>query len=216
MEEAKVEGYLQNLLKTASQEAQSLDPLERITGHGRVVSKDISGRLTLTEEEIKGIVNISLLYLNRRTRQQHEEAKTAGNIQGMVGEYKPTALKEGREKIPAEIGRRFEAHGIARGTLEDQIVALDNLLTNGVDRKRGFSTTVLRDPKREFAQYHLYDFGGFIVVGPAGGTIMEDGITAVLVNEHFVGALPIFRRRFPHVTFISANDLPSAFQRELG
>lgn len=216
MGEVKAEGYLQGLIERANQEVQSLDPLERLNGSLTVGSKDILGRLTLTEEEIEGIANISLVYLNRRTEQQREEAKTAGNILGTVGAYKPRALSEGREKIPAEIGRRFEAHGIARGTLGDQVVALDNLLTNGVDPKRGFSTTVLRDPEREFEQYHLYDFGGFIVVGPSGGTIERDGIKAVLVNEHFVGALPIFRRRFPHVTFISANDLPSAFQRELG
>lgn len=216
METAEAEKYLQSLLENANQEAQSLDPLERANGYVRRVSEDVSRRWTLTDEERKGITNISLVYLNRRTRQQREEARKAGNIPGTVGDYRPTALARGREKIPAEIGRRFEAHGIARGTLGDEVVALDNLLTNGVDPKRGFSTTVLRDPEREFEQYHLYDFGGFIVVGPAGGTIREDGIKTVLVNEHFVGALPIFRRRFPHVSFISANDLPSAFQRELG
>lgn len=212
--DAQAESYIRSIIEEANLEAQSLDPLERMTGHAGLVSEDTSG-LTLTREEREGVVNIGLVYLNRRTRQQREEAKKAGNIGGTVGNYKPTALARGREKIPPEIGRRFDAHGIARGSPGDQVVALDNLLTNGVNPNRAFHTAFLRT-EPEIAQYHLYDFGGFIVVSPRGGTIMKDGIAAVLVNEHFAGALPIFRKRFPSINFISANDLPSAFQRELG
>lgn len=203
------DAYIQTILENARKEASTLDPLVTFTGHTRVDSANIKSPLTLTDVEREGIIDIALLYLDYQTKQYQERMRQVGEM-AIPGQYEPRALAENRKKISPEIGEQYDAHGIARGTLMDQLVSLDNLLTNGISGDRTLHTAYLRGRAEGQIQEHLYDMGGFIIIGPAGGKIHEDGIVAVLYNEHFAPARPILQARFPKVKFISGNDLPQS------
>lgn len=208
-ESNQYEDYLQTIIENARREASTLDPLLTFTGHTRVDSANVNSPLTLTDVEREGIVDMALLYLDHQTKQLQERMRQTGEMV-IPGQYEPRALAENRKKISPKIGEQYDAHGIARGTLMDQLVSLDNLLTNGISGDRTLHTAYLRGRAESQIQEHLYDMGGFIIIGPAGGKIHKDGIAAVLYNEHFAPARPILQARFPRVKFISANDLPQA------
>lgn len=124
--------------------------------------------------------------------------------------YVPDALKAYRNKLPHDVGIRFDAHGMERG---DVLRALNTLLTKGIDLKERPLYTATLYHKDESALASAvgavgpFSNGGFIIIGAPDRHLTESGIRAVLVNEHFYGAIPLLQERFPSMKFIRADQM---------
>lgn len=128
--------------------------------------------------------------------------------------YSPRALMDNRSKIPPDIGKRFDAHGISKNGFLSQLKSLVGLLSEGIDNTREFHTAALRLTDEEeigaasgIGAVGPYENGGFIIIGHPDNTIREKGICAVLVEEHFYSAIPILQQKFPHILFIRADEM---------
>ena len=118
--------------------------------------------------------------------------------------YDPkTDMLIGLHNIPDEIGKRFDGHGIAKGFTGDQIVALNTLLTSGIDPNRPFHSMPLKGAE-EFAG--AFGAGGpypgsFVILGEVDKQLI-DGIKYVLTNSPFESSIPLLSEKFPQVEFI--------------
>ena len=130
---------------------------------------------------------------------------------GLVN-YEPIALMLALDNIPAVLGKRFDAHGIAKGSYKQQLESLVSLLTSGINPEKPFHSMPLtgaKDAAAAFGAAGPYDTGMFIVLSKPGKMLTES-ITAVLVNEPFYNAVPKLQSAFPQVEFINASDAPQA------
>jgi|GEM_PF-4837642 len=138
-------------------------------------------------------------------RQTPEEQRLAKDVLGMD-------MKEAREKIPAEIGKRFDAHGIAK---TDQLKNLLSILTNGIDKNRPLHTLQLRrSAEDENAAGNMgavgpYDTGGFILVSHPDKSLTE-GIALVMVNYQYRESAKLLAKKFPNVLFATPEGTQKA------
>jgi len=121
-------------------------------------------------------------------------------------------LHTAREKLAPEVGKQFDAHGIAKGA--DDLQNLVNLLNKGIDPNRPFYTMNLQGTSEENAAAAggmgaagPYDVGGFIVLSEPGGKINKSGIKGVLVNNQFYDALPELQSAYPNVRWIKSGEM---------
>lgn len=165
----------------------------------------------LSESEIKQIM------IDVGTFRRNYKQEPSGDSDLFGGEYDESTLMIGRASIDPEVGRRFQAHGLAKGSMGDQVRFLNTLLFKGIDSERPFHTAPLRQTDEiERAGAGLgavgpFDHGGFIVVSELDKSI-EEGIAGVLVNEHFYGAIPTLEKHFPGIKFIKAAEAPKAME----
>lgn len=98
---------------------------------------------TLSPEEIKKLAVAAGRFV--RNHPPVETKSMLGDMEiSLTNPYTPDALMDQREVLSPAIGKRFDAHGIAKGSLSEQLEALDTLLTTGLDAERPFHTTALR------------------------------------------------------------------------
>ncbi|MBU0979008.1 MAG: hypothetical protein ABIJ03_03120 [Patescibacteria group bacterium] len=132
----------------------------------------------------------------------------------------PPDLKIERSRLTDEIGHRFAAHGIAKGSRSEQLDTLLRLLASGIDPSRTFHTADLfRSDENEIAfavgAAGPYDTGSFIVLGEPKSIdqstnnrdIAETGVAGVLVNREWYDAIPDLQRAYPNVRFIRADQM---------
>lgn len=117
------------------------------------------------------------------------------------------------EKIDVEVGKRFDAHGIAKKTATEQLETLLSILDNGIDPKRPFHTAPLAaDPTAQGAlavglgAAEAYRNGSFIILGNIDTPISKGGVKYVLVNDIYYDAIPKLKKAYPSVEFIKANE----------
>lgn len=132
-----------------------------------------------------------------------------------------TNLQIERSNLPDEIGMRFQAHGIAKGTAAAQLRSLIGLLDNKFDQgKILYTTNLRRSDENEIAgavgAAGPYDTGGFIILGeprklhqPISETkdISETGVKGVLVNREWYDAIPTLQSAYPNIKFIRADQM---------
>ena len=163
----------------------------------------------LSEEEIKQLANEAGAFIRNYTREP------SGPMD--EGRYDWTELMIGRHDIRPEIGKRFQAHGLAKGSMGEQLKFLNTLLAEGIDPKRPFHTLPLRETDENeqaggaMGAVGPYDSGSFIVISEIDKS-MKEGIAGVLVNEHCYGAIPTLEKHFPGVKFIKAGEAPQAIE----
>lgn len=120
---------------------------------------------------------------------------------------------------PAPEASRIDAHGVTKVSIFHNISQLVDLLVDGIDRKRSFSTAPLASSPdlgsaMGTASGGAYTHGLFIVISDAGKSLSGDpkqghGIKAVLVNPAVHELVPVLQKHFPSmpfVTFDKAND----------
>jgi hypothetical protein len=167
-------------------------------------------------EEAKELAShASAIY--RKNLRNEEFSFGSGPKQGNV----TVDLMSARQEISPDIGKRFDAHGIAKGSVAEQLESLNRLLTKGPDPSKTLHTTKLRLSERDeiaaaaaIGAGGPYSNGGFIIVSHPDKMI-ADGIAGVLVNEHFYEAIPVLRLRFPEVKFIRADELKTGLEELL-
>lgn len=165
----------------------------------------------LTDEEVKILARLAHKFVR-----EHEPITVKMKIgdfdTSMQSPYHPIALEKERLKIQPNVGKRFDAHGIAKGSMTEQLQSLNVLLSKGIDPDRPFHTMELRVEDDGFASglgaSHPYTDGGFIVTGKPDQLIREGGIAAVIVNEHFYSAIQMLKAKFPYIEFMRADEAP--------
>ncbi len=122
--------------------------------------------------------------------------------------------------IPGRIGEQFDAHGIAKSSIYDQLVQLNNLLTKGIDKTKNFYTAPLALPAEKAAgagpglgASTAYKDGSFVIVADKGKKLLDDGIKHVIVNDAYYNILPDLQRKFPDVNFVRADEVVEYFSR---
>ena len=141
------------------------------------------------------------------------------------GRPSPCVNEEGfvyMHQMPGDIGEQFDAHGIAKFTIYDQLKFLNNLLTKGIDKNRRFYSAPLAVPAEKAASLgpatgtaggHAYYDGSFIIVADKGKSLVDDGIKHVIVNDAYYNIISDLRRKFPDVNFVRADEAVEYFSR---
>lgn len=119
--------------------------------------------------------------------------------------------------LPVEIGSKFDAHGIAKVSVTDQLRQLNRLLSEGIDTSKNFYTAPLAAPKGMGAAFgtagSAYRDGSFILVGEKGKLIADKGIKHVIVNDAYYNIISDLQRKFPDVNFVKAEQAVEYFSK---
>ena len=119
--------------------------------------------------------------------------------------------------LPESIGSKFDAHGLAKVSIPDQLRQLNNLLTNGIDKTRKFYTAPLVGNGGIGAGMgtasHAYRDGSFIVVSDKMKLIVNDGIKHVIVNDAYYNIIKDLQTKFPNVNFVRADQAVEYFSK---
>lgn len=120
--------------------------------------------------------------------------------------------------LPKEIGSNFDAHGMDKISVTNQLRQLNNLLTNGIDKSRNFFTAPLTcDPRLGAglgtAGGHAYRSGSFIVVADKGKNLVQDGIKHVIVNDAYYNIIDDLTAKFPDIKFVRADNAVDYFKQ---
>ena len=118
-----------------------------------------------------------------------------------------------------QVASRFDAHGLAKIGVADQLAQLNNLLTKGIDKNRQFFTAPLAvaDDAAGIgaglgtAGGHAYRDGSFIVVAAKDKKLAQDGISYVIVNDAYYNIIDDLAKRFPDRQFIRADKAADFF-----
>ncbi len=119
-------------------------------------------------------------------------------------------------ELDPQVGKNFDAHGIAKISTTDQLKQLNDLLTNGIDRTKNFSTAPLVN-EMEFGAVmgapggHAYRDGSFIIVAGKGKSLINDGIETVIVNDAYYAIIDDLQAKFPQVKFVRADEATTYF-----
>ena len=120
-------------------------------------------------------------------------------------------------RLSPEVGSKFDAHGLAKLSITDQLKQLNNLLANGIDNTRAFHTAPLAAPKGIGVGIgtggHAYYDGSFILVGEKGKLITEDGIKHVIVNDAYYNIIKDLQLKFSDVNFVRADQAVEYFSK---
>ena len=119
-----------------------------------------------------------------------------------------------------QIASRFDAHGLAKTGVSNQLSQLNNLLTKGIDKNRGFFTAPLATAADDAAGIgaglgtaggHAYRDGSFIIVSGKDKFLKSDGIKYVIVNDAYYNIIDDLSKRFPNQQFIRADEAADFF-----
>lgn len=119
--------------------------------------------------------------------------------------------------LPESVGSKFDAHGLAKVSIPDQLRQLNNLLTNGIDKNRKFHSAPLVGNGGIGAGMgtasHAYRDGSFIVVADKMKLIVDDGIKHVIVNDVYYDIIKDLQTKFPNVNFVRADEAVEYFSK---
>lgn len=124
--------------------------------------------------------------------------------------------------LSGKIGQKFDAHGMAKGTISEQLKELNKLLTTGIDKTKNFFTAPLALPAEAIqgagaglgtAGGCAYRSGSFILVGEKSKLIEESGIKHVIVNDAYYKIINDLQRRFPEINFVRADKATEYFTK---
>lgn len=137
-------------------------------------------------------------------------------------------LSQALAAMPPEVGRRFDAHGIAKG---GEFASFINLLTKGVNPEKNFSTTnlMVNIEAGQVGAVNPYDDGGIIVIGPVNEPkemnaerkgifdtrTSKTDIQYVALDQQYYFALPQLQEAFPNIKFVKAKDLVTFMSEEV-
>lgn len=118
--------------------------------------------------------------------------------------------------LPPEIGSKFDAHGLAKISVTDQLKQLNTLLTRGISKDKPFYTAPLSVSLDVGSGIgtgggHAYRDGSFIVVGDKSKLISENGIKHVIVNDAYYKIIDDLKQKFPEINFVRADEAVEYF-----
>ena len=120
--------------------------------------------------------------------------------------------------LDAKFGSQFDAHGIAKISITDQLRQLNELLAKGIDKNKNFYTLPLVE-KCKFGAVlgapggHAYRDGSFIITSGKGKTLVNDGIENVIVNDAYYSIIDDLKLKFPNINFVKAENAVEYFTK---
>lgn len=196
----------------------------------RKISSDAAGKIKILKRigELEAWIKLGFgmqVQQARESLDQERDLYKQNYGELPTGEDLPEAMK----KMPREVGLRFDAHGIAKGNNFDSLI---NLLTNGVDQTRPFSSmSLIEDMQAAVAAGAAspYTDGGIIVVGPVKGrerSSADEGmivdrqkkttnIQYVVLGQRYYSAIPRLEQAFPKVKFVKASEMAQVLGKEV-
>jgi hypothetical protein len=201
---------------------QALESLKNESVQKDDVAREKIQREIGAESEKKGKFTAEeIAELNKPVAERYFAAKARGE---QAEEFNQT-LEFGGKRIDWRLGEHFDAHGIAKGMPEAQLRSLLNLLDNGIDPSREFSTAPLEVDPDSAARHDgrtaggsAYKSGSFVVLGAPGTKehpslgIVRGGIKAVIVNDAYFHAVDRLQQAYPDVKFIRADKVNEGLQ----
>ena len=121
-------------------------------------------------------------------------------------------------RLSGNVGLQYDAHGIAKIGITHQLIDLNKILTNGIDKTRPFCTAPLAcnpglGAGLGTAGGHAYRDGSFIVVSGKGKNILNHGIEHVIVNDAYYRIIDDLALKFPNVKFVRADQATEYFTK---
>ena len=117
-----------------------------------------------------------------------------------------------------EIACKFDAHGLAKGGVANQLEQLNNLLSKGINKNKDFYTAPLAVTDGAgigaglgTAGGHAYRDGSFILVSGKNKSLAADGIEYVIVNDAYYKIFDDLVKKFPEQKFIRADKAAEFF-----
>lgn len=117
-----------------------------------------------------------------------------------------------------EIACKFDAHGLAKGGVANQLEQLNNLLSKGINKSKDFYTAPLAVKDGAgigaglgTAGGHAYRDGSFILVSGKNKSLSADGIEYVIVNDAYYKIFDDLVKKFPEQKFIRADEAADFF-----
>lgn len=163
----------------------------------------------LTPEQIKDIA--SSIYFRRDSDGEL--------VRNDLGDDMFIAGKSAQGQTDGNIGKHFDAHGITKGTVAENIEILNSILTRGLDPNRVFHTAPWSIPNEDRADVgaalgtssgEAYSDKEFVLVGDYDKKIKtKNDIKIVAVNVSVYPHIDTFRRAFPNVEFVKMSDMPN-------
>ena len=112
----------------------------------------------------------------------------------------------------------FDAHGLAKGGVSNQLEQLNNLLSKGINKNKEFYTAPLAVKDSAgigaglgTAGGHAYRDGSFILVSGKNKSLKADGIEYVIVNDAYYKIFDDLAKKFPNQKFIRADEAVNFF-----
>ncbi len=142
----------------------------------------------------------------------HEQRRIA-SLRGISNDFATEGLEKAVMQLPEEVGRRFQAHGIA-GKHGSSSSELDTLLTQGIDTSRHLYSTELRyNPEISGAIGADMPFteGGVFIVSDLDAQLDNQGIKYVVLGEQYVKCLDAMQSRYPNVKIVPWHNAPEFF-----
>lgn len=189
-------------LSTVRRVLDSSDSVNIINRYKRVVTTVSNG---FTQQEITQLIN-------------------KANIRGKHGMNSNLDAMVYLCELDGKIAQHFDAHGIAKVSLSEQLKQLNNLLSRGIDKTKPFYTAPLDIPNElrrglgsalGTAGGCAYRDGSFIVVSGKGKNLLNDGIEHVIVNDVYYGIIDDLIAKFPNINFIKAENAAKYFNKFL-
>ena len=124
--------------------------------------------------------------------------------------------------LSGEIGQKFDAHGMSKGSICEQLKELNSLLTNGIDKSKKFFTAPLALPENTMRGAGAglgtsggcaYRSGSFILVGEKSKMIENSGVKHVIVNDAYYNIIDDLQRKFPEINFVRADKATDYFSK---
>lgn len=124
--------------------------------------------------------------------------------------------------LPNEIGSKFDAHGLAKISVTQQLKDLNKLLTEGIDSSRNFYTAPLTVNSKDAAGVGAamgtasgaaYRDGSFIIVGDKSKLLQDSGIKHVIVNDAYYNIIDDLQKKFQDVNFVRADNAVEYFSK---
>ena len=116
--------------------------------------------------------------------------------------------------LPSKVGMKYDAHGMTKGSIPEQLKQLNELLSKGVDKNKNFFTAPLAVPAEiasgagaglGTAGGCAYRDGSFILLGEKGKMIENSGIKSVIVNDVYYPIIKDLQKKFPDINFMRAD-----------
>lgn len=114
-------------------------------------------------------------------------------------------------RLSKDTGSQFDAHGMTKIGVTDQLKQLNNILTNGIDKTRPFCTAPLVAKNKGLGAGigtvagEAYRDGSFILMSGKGKELTKDGIEFVIVNDAYYDIIDDLAAKFPHINFLRAD-----------
>ncbi len=118
--------------------------------------------------------------------------------------------------LPKETGCRFDAHGMGKISITQQLKDLNTIIEKGLKKNLCTAPLVAKNDKigagLGTAGGHAYYDGSFILVGEKDKMLQDSGIKHVIVNDAYYKIIDDLQAKFKDINFVRADNAVEYFK----